>query len=209
MLRLDTVPNARQAIPHLEQPAASEQAALRVSFLGTQTIQTAQTLFAAEPSYTFEDEKGKHAHFELEMVRKLMSTFQIVYASRKRFSNNRSCLLQVWLKSNPRVEAMNALAKICECCAHRRVGSIRSTLRIRSAKRRSATCVYRVSSRPQTASVARLTCAVNSIDRIEPGKKGSKSMTVRLRPNNDLLAQMKTLQIKFLEESGRCHCGVA
>lgn len=46
------------------------------------------------------------------------------------------------------------------------------------------------------------------MDRIEPGKKGSKAISIRLRPNTELVAQIKQLQIKFLEESGECLCGV-
>lgn len=61
-----------------------------------------------------------------------------------------------------------------------------------------------LSSKPPTSCCliadARLT--VSTVDRIEPGKKGSKAIGLRLRPTSDLSTQLKMLQIKFLEESG-------
>ncbi|KAJ9662056.1 hypothetical protein H2198_001598 [Neophaeococcomyces mojaviensis] len=51
---IHTFTNARRPIPHLEQPAASTQRSLRVSFLEEQSVQIAQTVFPTQPRYTFE-----------------------------------------------------------------------------------------------------------------------------------------------------------
>jgi hypothetical protein len=49
-------PNTRLPVPHIEQPIVSNKApAYVVSFLDEQTVQTAGTLFAAQPHYAFDD----------------------------------------------------------------------------------------------------------------------------------------------------------
>jgi hypothetical protein len=54
-----TVPGTRIPIPHLEQPVTSSSSHIsRVSFLEEQTVQTASTLFQAQPHYTFHTWEG-------------------------------------------------------------------------------------------------------------------------------------------------------
>ena len=44
--------------------------------------------------------------------------------------------------------------------------------------------------------------AVDCIDRIEQSKKAGRPMALTLRPNFDLLAQLKTLHMLFLDDNG-------
>jgi flavin reductase (DIM6/NTAB) family NADH-FMN oxidoreductase RutF len=47
-------------MPHIEQPIVSSQkSSFAVSFLEEQTVQTAQTLFAAQPHYLFDNWEGR------------------------------------------------------------------------------------------------------------------------------------------------------
>ena len=43
---------------------------------------------------------------------------------------------------------------------------------------------------------------VDCIDHIEQSKKSGRPMTISLRPNFDLLAQLKALHILFLDDNG-------
>ena len=43
---------------------------------------------------------------------------------------------------------------------------------------------------------------VDCVDRIEQSKKAGKPMSLSLRPNFDLLAELKTLSILFLDDNG-------
>ena len=52
-------PGTKIPIPHLEQPVTSGTAHIsRISFLEEQNVQTAQTLFQAQPQYAFETWEG-------------------------------------------------------------------------------------------------------------------------------------------------------
>ncbi|OCT46080.1 hypothetical protein CLCR_00507 [Cladophialophora carrionii] len=52
---IHSFPGTKIPIPHLEQPVTSSTSHIsRVSFLEEQNVQTAQTLFQAQPQYTFE-----------------------------------------------------------------------------------------------------------------------------------------------------------
>jgi hypothetical protein len=50
---------------------------------------------------------------------------------------------------------------------------------------------------------------VNCIDSVNPGKKAGRPVVLELQPNFDILAQMKSLSIQFLDDQGmsflRCH----
>lgn len=48
-----------------------------------------------------------------------------------------------------------------------------------------------------------LTAAVNCIDHVDVPKKTSRPVSLHLRPNFDLLAEMKVLQFSFLEDGGQ------
>jgi hypothetical protein len=52
-------PGVKMPIPHLEQPVTSSSTHVsRVSFLEDQNVQTANTIFQAQPQYTFETWEG-------------------------------------------------------------------------------------------------------------------------------------------------------
>jgi hypothetical protein len=42
---------------------------------------------------------------------------------------------------------------------------------------------------------------VDSVDQIHQEKKGGRSVSLTLRPNSELMSQLKTLQIQFLQEN--------
>lgn len=45
-------------------------------------------------------------------------------------------------------------------------------------------------------------CEVNCIETVNPGKKAGRPVVLDLQPNFDLLSQMKTLHIQFLDDQG-------
>ena len=45
---------------------------------------------------------------------------------------------------------------------------------------------------------------VNCIEKVKPPKKASRPVLVELNPNFEFLAQMRNLQITFLDEEGQC-----
>lgn len=56
---IHSFPGSKLPIPHLEQPVTSGTSQIaRISFLEEQNVQTAQTLFQAQPQYTFETWEG-------------------------------------------------------------------------------------------------------------------------------------------------------
>jgi hypothetical protein len=56
---LHSFPGTKMPIPHLESPVTASTAHIsRVSFLEGQNVQTAGTLFQAQPQYTFETWEG-------------------------------------------------------------------------------------------------------------------------------------------------------
>lgn len=57
-----TVSGTRLPIPHLEYPRLSEDTPHRVSFLDEQTVQTANTQFTTQLSYTFDHWDGELGH---------------------------------------------------------------------------------------------------------------------------------------------------
>ena len=44
---------------------------------------------------------------------------------------------------------------------------------------------------------------INCIDSFNPGKKAGKPVVLQLQPNFDILSQMRTLSIQFLDDLGR------
>jgi hypothetical protein len=50
---------------------------------------------------------------------------------------------------------------------------------------------------------------VDSIDQIHQEKKGGRPVSLTLRPNSELMAQLKTLQIQFLHENREWHLPLA
>jgi hypothetical protein len=50
---------------------------------------------------------------------------------------------------------------------------------------------------------------VDSVDQIHQEKKSGRPVSLTLRPNSDLMSQLKTLQIQFLHENRECHLPLA
>jgi hypothetical protein len=109
---IHTFPGTKVPIPHLEQPVTSSTTHIsRVSFLEEQNVQTAQTLFQAQPQYTFETWEGEflpRAFRELQLI-----GTQTAYIFKKLCSARRSCSPRALPKRNPRGEARSVSAKIC------------------------------------------------------------------------------------------------
>lgn len=49
-----------------------------------------------------------------------------------------------------------------------------------------------------------VTITVNCIDRIDQSKKPGRLISLRLKPNSNLLSELKALEIRFLEDEGAC-----
>lgn len=47
-----------------------------------------------------------------------------------------------------------------------------------------------------------LTVAVNCVEKVKPPKKPGRPVVVELNPNFDILSQMRTLSIEFLDNDG-------
>jgi hypothetical protein len=50
---------------------------------------------------------------------------------------------------------------------------------------------------------------VDSVDQIHQEKKGGRPVSLTLRPNSELMSQLKTLQIQFLHENREWHLPLA
>ena len=180
-------PSSRLPVPHIEQPIISSQApSYVVSFLEEQTVQTAQTLFSAQPHYTFDDREDWIRFQEVLLDQKLVFVGGIAEA-----------------KSRGRGE---------EC--------ISQNLRIlRSKTGRQVILLFANSQRKEKKRYISVPCgsnpvmvqggvhadshAVDCIDQIEQGKKAGRPVSLRLRPNFDLLSQLKILHIQFLDDNGK------
>jgi hypothetical protein len=81
---IHSFPGTKIPIPHLEQPVTSSTNHIsRVSFLEEQNVQTAQTLFQAQPQYTFETWEGTWAPNTPSAHSQSLTGFQIVFVSKK------------------------------------------------------------------------------------------------------------------------------
>ncbi len=81
---IHTFPTSTLPIPHIEQPIISSQApSYVVSFLEDQTVQTAHTLFAAQPHYTFDDREDWIRFQEVLLDQKLVFVAGIAEAKSK------------------------------------------------------------------------------------------------------------------------------
>lgn len=59
MEEIHVVAGSRLPVPHLENPRMTDNAPLRVSFLDEQTVQTSNTTFTTQISYTFDHWDGE------------------------------------------------------------------------------------------------------------------------------------------------------
>jgi hypothetical protein len=162
-------------VPHIEQPIVSNEAPRYiVSFLEEQTVQTAQTIFSAQPHYTFYDREDWVRFQETLLDQRLVFVAGIAEA-----------------KSKGRGE---------EC--------ISQNLRILRTKTGRQTILFFANSQ-RNEKKRYVLIPLDCIDQIEQGKKAGKPMALRLRPNVELLAQLKGLQIRFLDDTDqKVFCGL-
>lgn len=52
-----------------------------------------------------------------------------------------------------------------------------------------------------------LTVVVNCVETVNPGKKAGRPVVLELQPNFDILSQMKSLHIQFLDDQGMSFLG--
>jgi hypothetical protein len=70
-------------MPHIEQPIVSSQKpSFAVSFLEEQTVQTGQTLFTAQPHYSFDNWEGRAFLFQHQLSR-ILRLGQTAFVFRK------------------------------------------------------------------------------------------------------------------------------
>ncbi|KZF20904.1 hypothetical protein L228DRAFT_249736 [Xylona heveae TC161] len=80
---LHTFQNTKLPVPHLEQPRLTGEKTFRVSFLEEQTVQTGQTVFNTQLSYTFYDWEDCVRFQELLLASKIILTASLAEASSK------------------------------------------------------------------------------------------------------------------------------
>jgi len=183
---------------------SGQKPSFRVSFLEEQTVQTAHTLFPAQTQYEFENWDGML--LDPPASARTTDVRQTVCASKKRCWIRPSCLWPASPKPSRKAGARNASARICVFSEPTTVDKASYFLPIHSARRRSDTSPSRVClswlTRGRPVIADHSLPAVDAIERIEQSKKPSRPISLRLRANSELLAQLKTLQIQFLEENG-------
>ncbi|RAK95504.1 uncharacterized protein BO80DRAFT_261680 [Aspergillus ibericus CBS 121593] len=163
-----TFNDTKLPVPHLEHPKLPNEPSLRISFMDEQTVQSAQTVFLAQISYTFEDWKDCVQFQELILGSRLVFIAGIAEA-----------------KSKGRGE---------EC--------ISQNLRILRGHNGKQVILFFANS--QRKELKRyVSIPVTCIDSFNPGKKAGKPVVLQLQPNFDILSQMKTLSIQFLDDSDR------
>lgn len=166
---IHTFPNTRLPVPHIEQPIVSNKApAYVVSFLDEQTVQTAGTLFSAQPHYTFDDREDWIRFQETLLNQKMVFVAGIAEA-----------------KSKGRGE---------EC--------ISQNLRIFQTKTGKQSILLFANSQRKRENKRYMSIPLDGVDQIDQPKKASKPILLKLRANNELLTQLKGLQIQFLDENG-------
>ncbi|KAH8702478.1 hypothetical protein BGW36DRAFT_372928 [Talaromyces proteolyticus] len=167
-----TFANTRLPVPHLEYPRLSDDTPLRVSFLDEQTVQTANTTFTTQLSYTFDNWDDCVRFQETLLASKLVFIAGIAEA-----------------KSKGRGE---------EC--------ISQNLRLlRGHHDRMVLLFFANSQRKDRKRY--VSVPLNCIDRIDVPKKASRPISLHLRPNFELLAEMKVLQLQFLDDDERKEFG--
>lgn len=145
---MTAVHNSKLPVPHLEQPRLSKETSYRVSFLEEQTIQTGQTVFTSQLSYTFDDWDGTDSNVSGNIIYFKVSSLtgppQIVSGSRS------SCLHQSWSllegsrRPNPRAVGRNASARTCAFCGVAMTARLSCSSPIRSEGSGNDTFLYRV-----------------------------------------------------------------
>jgi len=198
-------------MPHIEQPIVSSQkSSFAVSFLEEQTVQTAQTLFTAQPHYSFDNWEGKGPFVSAPTFQDAKAWTDCV-----RFQE---ILLDQKLLFIAGVAVAKSKGRGEEC--------ISQNLRILRAKNGRRTIVLFANSqrkerkgyiliprefRIRTNRLCRLAdeCSVDSVDQIHQEKKGGRPVSLTLRPNSELMSQLKTLQIQFLHENREWHLPLA
>ncbi|KAJ9606095.1 hypothetical protein H2200_009056 [Cladophialophora chaetospira] len=160
-------PGTKLPIPHLEQPVTSSSTHIsRISFLEEQNVQTAQTLFQAQPSYTFETWEDC-VHFQEALLSQTV-IFTAGIAEAKSKGRGEECISQ-----NLRILRSRTGAQVILFFANSQ----------RKEKKRY------------------ISVPLDCIDRIEQSKKAGRPMSLSLRPNFDLLAQLRALHITFLDDN--------
>jgi hypothetical protein len=82
---------------------------------------------------------------------------------------------------------------------------ISQNLRIFKTKTGKQSIVLFANSQRKRENKRYISIPLDGVDQIEQPKKASKPITLKLRPNNELLGQLKSLQILFLDENGELH----
>ncbi|PYH88773.1 hypothetical protein BO71DRAFT_127122 [Aspergillus ellipticus CBS 707.79] len=165
---IHTFNDTKLPVPHLEHPKLPNEASLRISFMDEQTVQSAQTVFTTQISYTFEEWRDCVQFQELILGSKLI--FIAGMAEAKSKGRGEECISQ----------------------------NLRA---LRGHNGKEVLLFFANSQRKELKRYVHI--PVNCIDSFNPGKKAGKPVTLQLQPNFDLLSQMKTLNILFLDDSDR------
>ncbi|PWY85958.1 hypothetical protein BO70DRAFT_218166 [Aspergillus heteromorphus CBS 117.55] len=165
---IHTFNGTKLPVPHLEHPKLPNEPSLRISFMDEQTVQSAQTVFTTQISYTFDEWKDCVQFQELILRSKLVFIAGIAEAKSK--GRGEECMSQ-----NLRV--------------------------LRGHNGKEVLLFFANSQRKDLKRYVHI--PVNCIDSFKPGKKAGKPVVLQLQPNFDLLTQMRTLNILFLDDLDR------
>ncbi|QKX60975.1 uncharacterized protein TRUGW13939_08121 [Talaromyces rugulosus] len=163
-----TFANSRLPVPHLENPLLADDTPLRVSFLDEQTVQTSNTTFNTQLSYTFDHWDDCVRFQEILLASKLI--FMAGIAEAKSKGRGEECISQ-----NMRL--------------------------LRGRHERVVLLFFANSQRKERKRY--VSVPLNCIDKIDVPKKASRPISLHLLPNFELLAEMKVLQLQFLDDDER------
>ncbi|KAM0088482.1 hypothetical protein ACP6JD_008193 [Aspergillus fumigatus] len=189
---IHTFHGTKLPVPHLEHPKLRDEPSLRISFLEEQTVQSACTVFTTKLSYTFEDWQDCVQFQELILAAKLVFIAGIAEAKSK--GRGEECISQ-----NLRIFRGYNGKQVMLFFANSQRKELKRYVSIpgMGPLQSSLAALY-----PIYATILTL-CEVNCIETVNPGKKAGRPVVLDLQPNFDLLSQMKTLHIQFLDDQDR------
>ncbi|CBF85223.1 predicted protein [Aspergillus nidulans FGSC A4] len=180
----------RLPVPHLEHPITSSEpytpSSLRISFLDEQTVQTGATVFATQLSYTFESWLDCLQFQELILASRIVFIAGIAEAKSK--GRGEECISQ-----NLRILRQDHTGKLV---------MLFFANSQRKERKRYVSIPLNHIHYGLRADYSRWHL-VSCIESVMPGKNSRRPVVLQLQPNFDHLAQMRTLQISFLDSDDK------
>lgn len=192
------VHNTKLPVPHLEHPKTSDDFPLRISFLDQQTVQTSHVVFLTQLSYKFENWDGMYSgsiyrdHTDRpDCVRfqELLLGSKLIFlggmAEAKSKGRGEECISQ-----NLRILRGQNGKRVMLFFANSQRGQLKRYVSI------PCECILHLQGDLS------LTATVNCVENMKPPKKPGRPVVVELNPNFEILSQMRSLSIEFLDNEG-------